>query len=169
MAATAQGRNVIGGLSGRPEVGQLEHLREEARQERHRPEAERDAMRQERDQERQARTKAETTAATQVTAAETRLQVTRKNLQQARHQLVAAQAATGLALPELIDLSRDLGDGVRGVALPGAGIEVVARHPDGTVVLYHQNTRMGLGDPEHAPAHGRALAAAILAVSPARP
>ncbi|MGW5159744.1 hypothetical protein ACWEPN_30075, partial [Nonomuraea wenchangensis] len=66
-------------------------------------------------------------------------------------------------LPEPVDLSGDLGDGVWGVTLPEAGIEAVARHLDGTVVLHHQNTRIRLG------AHGQALAAALLAVSPERP
>lgn len=55
------------------------------------------------------------------------------------------------------------------MTLPEAGIEAVARHPDGTVVLHHQNTRIRLGDPEHAPAHGQALAAALLAVFSERP
>ncbi|MBB5778975.1 hypothetical protein [Nonomuraea jabiensis] len=48
----------------------------------------------------------------------------------ARGQLAVAQAATGLVLPEPIDVSHDLGDGVRGVVLPESGIESVARHPD---------------------------------------
>ncbi|MCA2226347.1 hypothetical protein [Nonomuraea aurantiaca] len=72
-------------------------------------------------------------------------------------------------LPEPIDLSRDLGDGVTGVVLPDAGIESVTREADGALVLYHQNTQIRLGNPEHAPAHGRALAVALLALSSGRP
>jgi chromosome segregation ATPase len=81
--------------------------------------------------------------------------------------LEAAQAAAGLVLPELTDLSSDLvqHDGV----LPDTAIEVVAQHPDGSVVLYWHNARIPLGDPERAPAHGQALAAAILAASFERP
>ncbi|MCK2220448.1 hypothetical protein MF672_042585 [Actinomadura sp. ATCC 31491] len=78
--------------------------------------------------------------------------------------MAAAQAAAGLVLPALADLSRDLGDGVRGVALPDAGI-TVARQPDDTVLLYAGDLRHHLGDTEHAPASARALAAALLAVA----
>ncbi|MEV3986282.1 hypothetical protein [Nonomuraea sp. NPDC049758] len=84
-----------------------------------------------------------------------------------RDRLAAAQAAAGLVLPELADLSGHLGDGVRGVTLSGAGI-AVARQPDGAVVLHHQDRQIRLGDGEHAPAHGRALAAALLALSSPR-
>ncbi|RSM99535.1 hypothetical protein DMB42_42300 [Nonomuraea sp. WAC 01424] len=149
-------------------TGRLENLREEAAQERRRLESVREQMREERDQERRARTEAETTAAKHVTAAETRLEVTREELQQTRHRLAAAQAATRLALPEPIDLSADFGDGVSGVVLPDVGIEAVTRGLDGAIVLHHQDVRIPLGDPEHAPAHGRALAAALLALSSER-
>ncbi|MEW9555393.1 hypothetical protein [Nonomuraea sp. NPDC050783] len=80
-----------------------------------------------------------------------------------RERLAVAQAAAGLVLPELIDLSRDLGDGVRGVTLPEAGI-TVARQPDGAVLLHAGDLRHRLGDAEHAAAHARALDAALLAV-----
>ncbi|MEV4081898.1 hypothetical protein AB0J43_16660, partial [Nonomuraea fuscirosea] len=83
--------------------------------------------------------------------------------------LEAAQAAAELVLPDPIDLSRDLGDGVIGVVLPEAAIGSVTREPDGAIVLYHQGHEIRLGGPERAPAHGRALAAAILAVSSPRP
>ncbi|HEX4811145.1 MAG TPA: hypothetical protein VFV66_00120, partial [Nonomuraea sp.] len=66
-------------------------------------------------------------------------------------------------------LGGELGTGVRGVALPGAGIDAVTRRPDGTVALHHQGHEILLGTPEHAAAHGRALAAAILAASSERP
>ncbi|MEU1729116.1 hypothetical protein [Nonomuraea sp. NPDC005692] len=66
-------------------------------------------------------------------------------------------------------MSDDLGDGVHGVALPDAGIEAVARHPDGAVVLHCHDSQIRLGDPEHSPAHGRALAIAILAISSGLP
>ncbi|MGW2157080.1 hypothetical protein [Nonomuraea sp. NPDC001699] len=78
--------------------------------------------------------------------------------------LAAAQTAAGLVLPELADLSGDLGEGARGVRLAGAGI-AVARQPDGAVVLHHGDRRIRLGDGEHAAAHGRTLAAGLLAVS----
>ncbi|MEV4374837.1 hypothetical protein AB0J71_47860 [Nonomuraea sp. NPDC049637] len=81
-----------------------------------------------------------------------------------RERLAAAQAAAGLVLPDLADLSGDLGDGARGVRLPEAGI-TVARDPDGAVVLHHQGREIRVGDGEHAPAHGRALAAALLALA----
>jgi hypothetical protein len=74
-------------------------------------------------------------------------------------------AAAGLVLPELADLSGDLGDGVRGVALTDAGIARVAHHPGGAVVLYHAAGQIPLGDPEHALGHSRALAAALLAIT----
>ncbi|MGW2151558.1 hypothetical protein ACWCOT_45170 [Nonomuraea bangladeshensis] len=80
-----------------------------------------------------------------------------------RERLAAAQVAAGLVLPDLADLSGDLGDGVRGVALPEAGI-CVARQPDGAVVLHQQDRQIRLGEDEHAPAYGRALAAGLLAV-----
>ncbi|MFC7585771.1 hypothetical protein ACFQYP_20030 [Nonomuraea antimicrobica] len=51
-------------------------------------------------------------------------------LLQGVHDLRERLAAAGLVLPELIDLSRDLGDGVRGVALPESGIEAVTPRPD---------------------------------------
>jgi hypothetical protein len=79
-----------------------------------------------------------------------------------------ARRDAGLVIPELRDLSSDRGDGVRGVALSDAGIEVVARHPDGTVVLHWRNTRIPLGDPGHAAEHGPAVATAILAASSER-
>ncbi|MFB4294682.1 hypothetical protein ACBI99_44105 [Nonomuraea sp. ATR24] len=71
-------------------------------------------------------------------------------------------------LPELTDLSSDHGVGVRGVTLPDAGIDV-ARDPDGAVILHFQDQEIRLGDPQHVPARGRTLAAAILAASAARP
>ncbi|MFI7114859.1 hypothetical protein ACIBK9_51715 [Nonomuraea sp. NPDC050227] len=83
--------------------------------------------------------------------------------------LETAQAAASLTLPEPIDLSSDLGDGVSGVVLPDAAIQTVTREPDGTIVLHHHDTRIRLGDPQHAPARGRALAAALLALSSEHP
>ncbi|MFG1616308.1 hypothetical protein ACGFI3_26405 [Nonomuraea wenchangensis] len=41
--------------------------------------------------------------------------------------LEVARVAALLVLPELVDLSGDLGEGVWGVTLPGAGIESVTR------------------------------------------
>ncbi|MEV3986701.1 hypothetical protein [Nonomuraea sp. NPDC049758] len=83
-----------------------------------------------------------------------------EQVRELRERLAAAQTAAGLVLPDLADL----GDGVRGVRLPETGI-VVARHPDGAVVLHHEDRQIRLGDGKHAPAHGRALAAGLLAVS----
>ncbi|MGW4410361.1 hypothetical protein ACWEJ6_40430 [Nonomuraea sp. NPDC004702] len=87
-----------------------------------------------------------------------------EQVRELRDRLSAAQAAAGLVLPELADLSGDLGDGARGVTLPEAGIDV-ARQLDGTVVLHHQNRQIRLGDGEYAAAHARALAAGLLALS----
>ncbi|MEV3987237.1 hypothetical protein [Nonomuraea sp. NPDC049758] len=87
-----------------------------------------------------------------------------EQVRELRERLAAAQTAAGLVLPDLADLSGDLGIGVRGVRLPGTDI-VVARQPDGTVVLHHEDQQIRLGDGGHAAAHGRALAAGLLAVS----
>ncbi|MER6582029.1 hypothetical protein [Nonomuraea sp. NPDC001023] len=84
-----------------------------------------------------------------------------------RDRLAVAQAAAGLVLPDLADLSGDPGDGVRGVRLPEAGL-AVARQPDGAVVLHHQGRQIRLSDGRHAAAHGRALAAALLALASPR-
>lgn len=98
-------------------------------------------------------------------AAEAERERAAEQAQELRDRLAAAQAAAGLVLPALTDLSSDLGAGARGVVLPDAGIRVVARDPDGAVVLYHRSQEIRLGDPEHALAHSRALAAGLLAVS----
>ncbi|MER6514413.1 hypothetical protein ABT158_46895 [Nonomuraea sp. NPDC001636] len=75
-----------------------------------------------------------------------------------RDRLAAVQAAAGLALPDLADL----GEGMHGGTLP------VAWQPDGAVVLHHQDPQIRLGDGEHAPAHCRALAAALPALASPR-
>ncbi|MGA5762106.1 hypothetical protein [Nonomuraea bangladeshensis] len=98
-----------------------------------------------------------------VETAESHATTARQEASEARLALAAAQVAAGLVLPDLADLSGDLGDGVRGVALPEAGI-CVARQPDGAVVLHQQDRQVRLGEDEHAPAYGRALAAGLLAV-----
>ncbi|MFF0869977.1 hypothetical protein ACFYUV_50065 [Nonomuraea sp. NPDC003560] len=90
-----------------------------------------------------------------------------EQVRELRERLAAAQAAAGLVLPALADLSGDLGDGARGVALPEADI-CVARQPDGAVVLHHQGRQIRLGEGEHVAAHGRTLAAALLAVASPR-
>ncbi|MEU1729321.1 hypothetical protein [Nonomuraea sp. NPDC005692] len=87
-----------------------------------------------------------------------------EQVRELRDRLAAAQAAAGLVLPDLADLSGDLGDDVRGVRLPEVGI-AVARQPDGAVVLHHQGRQIRLSDGRHAAAHGRALAAALLALA----
>jgi seryl-tRNA synthetase len=127
-------------------------------------------LREQLEQARQATTEAKISAARRIGAAESARDIAERGLQAAQDRLTAAQSAAGLVLPNLIDLSRDRGDGVSGVVLPDAGIEV-ARESDGAVVLHHHNTRIRLGDPAQAPAQGRALAAAVLAVSatPPRP
>ncbi|MEU5865449.1 hypothetical protein ABZ815_30065 [Nonomuraea sp. NPDC047529] len=56
----------------------------------------------------------------------------KEQVRELRERLAAAQTAAGLVLPELADLSGDLGEGARGVRLAGAGI-AVARQPDGAV------------------------------------
>ncbi|MGV9386922.1 hypothetical protein ACWDRB_64845 [Nonomuraea sp. NPDC003707] len=139
-------------------------VRGELTAERRRFDDERERLRGQAEQARRAQAEADTAAAAAVAALQTRLQVTTEDLQATRGQLATAQTASGLVLPEPIDLSRDLGDGVWGVVLPESGIESVTRHPDGAVVLYHQNTQIRLGEPAHAPAQARALAAALLAL-----
>ncbi|MFI7423695.1 hypothetical protein [Nonomuraea sp. NPDC049684] len=104
------------------------------------------------------------TAEQQAHAAQAERERDAEQVRELRDRLAAAQAAAGLVLPDLADLSGDLGDGVRGVRLPGTGI-VVARQPDGAVVLHHEDRQIRLGDGGHAAAHGRALAAGLLAVS----
>ncbi|MEU5869193.1 hypothetical protein ABZ815_49065 [Nonomuraea sp. NPDC047529] len=52
---------------------------------------------------------------------------------------------------------------------PVGAIETVTREPDGAIVLHHHDTRIRLGDPRHASARGRALAAALLALSSEHP
>ncbi|MER6582687.1 hypothetical protein, partial [Nonomuraea sp. NPDC001023] len=64
-----------------------------------------------------------------------------EQVRELRDRLAAAQTAAGLVLPDLADLSGDLGEGVRGVTVPGAGV-VVARQPDGAVVLHHQGRQI---------------------------
>uniref|UniRef100_UPI003F4947DD hypothetical protein n=1 Tax=Nonomuraea sp. CA-252377 TaxID=3240003 RepID=UPI003F4947DD len=109
------------------------------------------------------------TAEQRARAAEAELERATAQAQELRDRLATAQAAAGLVLPALTDLSPALGAGVRGVTLPEAGIEAVTRRPDGTVALHHQGHEIRLSGPQHTPAHGRALAAAILAASSERP
>jgi hypothetical protein len=141
-------------------------VREELTAERQRFAGERDRLRAQADQARQAKAQADTTAVAAVATAETALQLTRADLQQARRQLATAQAATGLAVPDLADLADELEAGVSGVLLPEAAITAVTRHPDGTVVLYHQGGQIPLGATTSDP---QALAAALLAVAADRP
>ncbi|QFY10320.1 hypothetical protein GBF35_30130 [Nonomuraea phyllanthi] len=103
------------------------------------------------------------TAEQQALAAQAERERAAEQVRELRDRPAAAQTASGLVLPELADLNGDIGDGVRGVILPEAGI-ALARQPDGAVVPHHQGRRIRLGDPAHAPAHGRALAAGLLAV-----
>ncbi|MFK4040018.1 hypothetical protein ACI2LC_29820 [Nonomuraea wenchangensis] len=91
--------------------------------------------------------------------AETRLEMTERELQTLRHQLAAAQAATGLIVPPLADV-----DGQPGVRLSGGTIEAVTLQ-DGVVLLHHADSTVPLGDASRSPAHARALSAALQAVA----
>ncbi|MEV4374959.1 hypothetical protein AB0J71_48490 [Nonomuraea sp. NPDC049637] len=91
-----------------------------------------------------------------------------EQVRELRDRLAAAQASAELVLPAPADLSGDLGEGIREVTLPEVGI-AVARQPDGTVVPHHQGRQTRLSDGQHAAAHGRALAAALLALASPRP
>ncbi|MER7364006.1 hypothetical protein [Nonomuraea wenchangensis] len=91
--------------------------------------------------------------------AETRLEMTERELQTLRHQLAAAQAATGLVVPPLADV-----DGQPGVRLPSGTIDAVTLQ-DGVVLLHHADNAIPLGDAAQSPAHARALSAALQAVA----
>ncbi|MEU4235451.1 hypothetical protein AB0F17_65245 [Nonomuraea sp. NPDC026600] len=113
-----------------------------------RTEAERDRLQEQRDQ---ARLGQATTAA--------RLEMAERELQALRHQLAAAQAATGLVLPPLTDV-----DGRPGVRLPGGAFHTVTLQ-DGVVLLHRDDDAIGLGDAPQSPAQARALSAALQAVT----
>ncbi|MEV4549085.1 hypothetical protein [Nonomuraea wenchangensis] len=115
---------------------------------RRRFEEERDRLRAQHDQARLDRA-----------TAETRLEMTERELQTLRHQLAAAQAATGLIVPPLADV-----DGQPGVRLSGGTIEAVTLQ-DGVVLLHHADSTVPLGDASRSPAHARALSAALQAVA----
>ncbi|WP_091092958.1 hypothetical protein [Nonomuraea wenchangensis] len=65
--------------------------------------------------------------------------------------LEVARVAALLVLPKLVDLSGDLGEGVWGVTLPGAGIESVTRRPDGAVVCATRAGSSGWATPSTPP------------------
>ncbi|MEV4580626.1 hypothetical protein AB0K16_46105 [Nonomuraea jabiensis] len=104
-------------------------VRAEQTAERHRFDDERDRLREQAEQARQDQAEADTAAAA-LAAFQARLQVAAEELRQARGQPAVAQAATGLVLPEPIDLSHDPGDGVWGVVLLGATTATI--RPDTT-------------------------------------
>ncbi|NUP38185.1 MAG: hypothetical protein HOY76_14510, partial [Streptomyces sp.] len=108
------------------------------------------------------------TAEQQARAAEAERERDAEQVRDLRDRLATAQATAGLVLPDLADLSGDLGNGVRGVRLPEAGL-TVARQPDGAMMLHHQGRKIRLGDGEHATAYGRVLAAALLALASPQP
>ncbi|RSM99441.1 hypothetical protein DMB42_41755 [Nonomuraea sp. WAC 01424] len=89
--------------------------------------------------------------------AETRLEMAERELRILRHQLAAAQAATGLVVPPLADV-----EGRPGVRLPGGAFDAVTLR-DGVVVLHHAEGAIPLGDASQSPAQARALSAALQA------
>ncbi len=95
--------------------------------------------------------------------AETRLEMTERELQTLRHQLAAAQAATGLIVPPLADV-----DGQPGVRLPGCAFHAVTLH-DGIVMLHHNDSAIALADAQQSPTQARTLSAALQAVTAAAP
>ncbi|MCA2230185.1 hypothetical protein [Nonomuraea aurantiaca] len=138
-------------------------VRAELAAERDRFEEERERLRAQAEQARQDQAEANTAATRAMATVETRLQVAHEDLQQVRGQLAAAQAATGLALPPLIDV-----DGEAGVLLAdGGAIESVTRTPDGVIWLHLRGfgTPIPLADPGRSPAQAQDLGAALLATA----
>ncbi|SEU36309.1 hypothetical protein [Nonomuraea wenchangensis] len=89
--------------------------------------------------------------------------MTERELQTLRHQLAAAQAATGLIVPPLADV-----DGQPGVRLPGCAFHAVTLH-DGIVMLHHNDSAIALADAQQSPTQARTLSAALQAVTAAAP
>ncbi|MFF4197950.1 hypothetical protein [Nonomuraea sp. NPDC001831] len=91
--------------------------------------------------------------------AETRLEMAERELQTLRHQLAAAQAATGMVVPSLTDV-----DGRPGVWLPGGAFDAVTLQ-EGVVTLHRGDGTIALGEAAQSPAQARALSAALQAVT----
>ncbi|MEV4019735.1 hypothetical protein AB0J35_55550 [Nonomuraea angiospora] len=113
-----------------------------------RSEEERDRLQDQRDQARLGQA-----------TAETRLEMAERELRILRHQLAAAQAATGLVVPPLADIA-----GQPGVLLPGGAFHTVTLQ-DGVVMLHRDDSVIPLGDAPQSPAQARALSAALQAVT----
>ncbi|MFI6990570.1 hypothetical protein [Nonomuraea wenchangensis] len=99
--------------------------------------------------------------------------MTERELQTLRHQLAAAQAATGLIVPPLTDV-----DGQPGVRLPGCAFHAVTLHAvtlhavtlhDGIVMLHHNDSAIALADAQQSPTQARTLSAALQSVTAAAP
>ncbi|MEV0629513.1 hypothetical protein [Nonomuraea wenchangensis] len=104
--------------------------------------------------------------------------MTERELQTLRHQLAAAQAATGLVVPPLTDV-----DGQPGVRLPGCAFHAVTLHAvtlhavtlhavtlhDGIVMLHHNDSAIALADVQQSPTQARTLSAALQSVTAAAP
>ncbi|MFI6920540.1 hypothetical protein ACIBIZ_11365 [Nonomuraea spiralis] len=144
--ATTQAQLAQAGTAAEQARAETRAARDTLSDSRRRFEEERDQLRTQHDQARLGQA-----------TAETRLEMAERELRILRHQLAAAQAATGLVVPPLADV-----EGRPGVRLPGGAFDAVTLR-DGVVVLHHAEGAIPLGDASQSPAQARALSAALQA------